>query len=134
MDPSSRWPVVDILTYDRFDDCLKLGKRIEEGPYRLPDPEILRKRPEDRITEISRLDLEGASSPKPNRLPTPCNSPADNRRQITVFKNKKVLLSNDLELGSRLLETIEDLIVSGGGSVTGSVHRADIFSAITENH
>ena len=44
-----------------------------------------------------------------------------------MFKNKKVLLSNDLELGSRLLETIEDLIVSGGGSVTGSVHRADIF-------
>ena len=121
------WLVVDILTHDRFDDCLKLGKRIDEGPYCLPDPEILRKRPEDRITEISRSDLEGASSLKPNRLPTPSNSPADNRRQITVFMNKKVLLSNDLELGSRLLETIEDLIVSGGGSVTGSVHRADIF-------
>lgn len=37
------------------------------------------------------------------------------------------MLCNDLELSSRLLETIEDLIVSGGGSVTGAVHRADIF-------
>ena len=118
---------IHIIIQVRFDDCLKLGKRIDEGPYCLPDPEILRKRPEDRITEISRPDLEGASSPKPNRLPTPSSSPADNRRQLTVFRNKKVLLSNDLELGSRLLETIEDLIVSGEGSVTGSVHRADIF-------
>jgi len=33
---------------DRFDDCLKLGKRIDEKPYLLPDPEIFRVRPEDR--------------------------------------------------------------------------------------
>lgn len=111
----------------RFDDCLKLGKRIDEGPYCLPNPEILRKRPEDRIPEASRSDLLGASSPKPDRLPTPSSSPSASRRELTVFRNKKIMLSNDLELGSRLLETIEDLIISGGGSVTGAVHRADIF-------
>lgn len=111
----------------RFDDCLKIGKRINETPYCLPDPEILRKRPEDRIPEAGRSDLLGASSPKPNRLPTPSSTPSANRRGLTVFQGKKVMLSKDLELGSRLLETIEDLIVSGGGSVTGTVHRADIF-------
>ena len=37
------------------------------------------------------------------------------------------MLSNDLELGHRLLETIEDLVDAGGGSVTNSVHRADIL-------
>ena len=37
------------------------------------------------------------------------------------------MLSSDLEINSRLLETIEDLIVSGGGSVTGAVYRADMF-------
>ena len=37
------------------------------------------------------------------------------------------MLSNDLELSSRLLEIIEGLIDRGGGSVTGSVHRANVF-------
>ncbi|KAF6221067.1 hypothetical protein HO133_002748 [Letharia lupina] len=110
-----------------FDDCLKLGKRIDEAPYCLPDPEILRKRPEDRIPEAGRQDMLGASSPKPDRLPTPSSSPSANRRQLTVFRGKKVMLSRDLELGSHLLGTIEDLILNGGGMVTGSVYKADIF-------
>lgn len=69
----------------------------------------------------------GASSPRPDRLPTPSSSPSADRRQLTIFEGKKVMLSGDLELGSRLLGTIEDLIVTGGGMVTGSVYKADIF-------
>ena len=71
--------------------------------------------------------MQGASSPKPSRLPMPPSSPSTSRRNITVFKNKKVMLSKDLELGSHLLGTIEDLIIGGGGNVTGSVHKADIL-------
>ena len=121
------WRLLQALTYSRFDDCLKLGKRIDEAPYCLPDPEILRKRPEERIPEAGRQDMLGASSPRPDRLPTPSSSPSADRRQLTVFEGKKVMLSGDLELGSRLLGTIEDLIGKGGGMVTGSVHKADIF-------
>lgn len=111
----------------RFDDCLKLGKRIDEGPYCLPDPEILRKKPEDKISDAARHDLIGASSADPGRLPTPSSSPSADRRKLTVFKDKRVMLSTDLDLGSHLLGTIEDLIQSGGGSVTGSIYKADIF-------
>lgn len=71
--------------------------------------------------------MEGASSARPNRLPTPMSSPSANRRQLVVFKNKRVMLSPDLAIGSRLRGIIEDLIVDGGGNVTASVHKADIF-------
>ena len=37
------------------------------------------------------------------------------------------MLSSDLEIGSHLLGVLEDLIQNGGGSVTGSVHKADMF-------
>lgn len=106
---------------------MKLGKRIDEGPYCLPDPEILRKKPEDKIPDAARHDLIGASSIDPGRLITPSSSPSADRRELTVFKDKRVMLSTDLELGSHLLGTIEDLIHTGGGSVTGSVHKADMF-------
>ena len=115
------------LTSCRFDDCLKLGKRIDETPYLLPNPEILSKKPEDRIPEAARRDMEGASSARPDHLPTPMSSPSASRRQLAVFKNKRVMLSPDLGIGSRLRGTIEDLIANGGGSVTASVHKADIF-------
>lgn len=37
------------------------------------------------------------------------------------------MLSSDLDLGSRLRGTIEDVIVGGGGTVTGSIHKADMY-------
>ncbi|KAI4214615.1 MAG: hypothetical protein LQ351_003032 [Letrouitia transgressa] len=103
-----------------------LGKRIDEGPYSLPDPEILRKRPEDRVPDANREDLQGASSTQP-RLPSLTNAHGATIRRHDVFKEKKVMLSYDLGIGSRLRGTIEDIIVGGGGIVTGSVHKADMF-------
>lgn len=118
------------LLATRFDDCLKLGKKIDERPYLLPDPEILRKRPDDPLNPIHMVDnkdLYGASSPQAGALPTPAGTPSHQRRRLKVFVDKRVMLSPDLEIGSRLRGTIEDLIACGGGSVTGSVHKADIF-------
>lgn len=44
-----------------------------------------------------------------------------------MFANKKVMLSDNLGIGSHLRGTIEDLITKGGGSVTTSVHKADMY-------
>lgn len=93
----------------------------------MPNPEILRKKPEDRIPEAGRPDLKGATSPQPGRLPTPSISQSRDRRQLAVFNNKKVMLSSDLEIGSHLRGTIEELIISGKGTITGSVHKANMF-------
>ena len=72
--------------------------------------------------------MEGATSANPEHLPTPTSSPSvKHLRPLNVFKNKKVMLSSDLEINSHLRGTIEDLITNGGGAVTGSVHKANIY-------
>lgn len=111
------------LTECRFDDCLKLGKRIDEAPYTLPDPEILRKKVEEFVPTSLRPDMHGSSS----TLPVPIDPPSTSRRQLSVFKNKTVMLSNDLGIGSHLRATIEGLIKGGGGSITGSVYSSDML-------
>ena len=111
----------------RIDDCLKVRARIDEAPYCLPDPEILRKGAGDKVPDADRADLRGASSAHPSRLPTPAASPGSAPLRPTVFREKTVMLSADLEVGSRLRGIIEDLIRDGGGIVTGSVHEVDYF-------
>lgn len=108
----------------RFDDCLKLGKRIDEKPYLLPDPEIFRVNPEDNLPFPTNESILGASSPRPDTMPVPTDSPI---RRLDVFRNRKVMISQDLQLGNRLSKVIEDLIAGGGGHVTNSVHNADIY-------
>ncbi|CZR61128.1 related to RTT107-Establishes Silent Chromatin [Phialocephala subalpina] len=107
-----------------FGDCMKLGKRIDERPYVLPNPEYFTTDPEAPIPLPSTDILNGAASPVPGPLPMPTDSPI---RKLTVFANKSVMLSADLQLGSRLQKVLKGLIVSGGGSVTESVHDADFF-------
>ncbi|KAL8700972.1 MAG: hypothetical protein Q9201_005164 [Fulgogasparrea decipioides] len=107
-----------------FDDCLRIGKRLEEDPYMLPDPEILRKTPQDPIVENKRPDMQGASSAQPSDL---SRLTISGTQRLDIFKGKKVMLNNDLRIGSHLRGTVEDLIENGGGVVTGSVHKADVL-------
>jgi twin BRCT domain len=113
------------LTAFRFDDCLKLGKRIDERPYLLPNPEILRKSATDDVKVPNTSEMEGATAPRPESLPNPADTPSS--RRLHVFNEKKVMLSEDLALGSRLRGIIEDLIEGGGGTITTTVHKADIY-------
>ncbi|KKK18849.1 hypothetical protein P175DRAFT_0535267 [Aspergillus ochraceoroseus IBT 24754] len=108
-----------------FDDCLKLGRRIDERPYMLPDPEILRTGLEGPIRSAENRDIIGASTPEPTTLPTPVTSPTNSK--LNVFQGKTVMLSPDLGIGSHLLGTISDLIEEGGGKVTSDVSKADIL-------
>ena len=116
------------LSQPRFDDCLKLGKKIDEGPYLLPDPEILSIDPGP-LKLRENKDLYGASSPNAGALPTPANSfiNGSSRRTLTVFKSKKVMLSSDLNVGSRLQQTIEDIITGSDGKIVTTIPEADIY-------
>ncbi|KAK2760828.1 hypothetical protein FQN54_002067 [Arachnomyces sp. PD_36] len=109
-----------------FDDCLKLGKRIDERPYTLPDPEILRLKPGTPVRTAENKDIIGASTPEPQNLPSP-TTPSHGRRQLNVFEQKNVMLSTDLKIGSHLRGSIEDLIRQGGGSIVAEIDKADMF-------
>jgi hypothetical protein len=123
-------PVVRLLTAPpRFDDCLKLGRRISEGPYTLPNPEILNVRagaiPAPRIIP----QVRNATNPEPSSEPQPPSSAEyhEPARAIKAFKDKKVKFGEDLNLNDRLKGVIGELIRAGGGDVTDSLEAAYIY-------
>lgn len=71
--------------------------------------------------------MKGATSAQPTEVPRIEGSDPASTRRVEIFREKKIMLSNDLKIGSHLRGTIEDLIGQGGGSVTGSVHKADVL-------
>ncbi|KAI4282201.1 MAG: hypothetical protein L6R38_003113 [Xanthoria sp. 2 TBL-2021] len=110
-----------------FDDCLRIGKRLDEDPYMLPNPDIIHMKPGDPVLETKRIDLQGASSTQPRELPKFLDSKRSNTRRVDVLNGKKVMLCNDLDIGGHLRGTIEELINNSGGTVTNTVHRADML-------
>ena len=107
-----------------FDDCFRLGKRIDEKPYLLPDPEILRMGAEDEVQIPASQQLEGATSAVPNAPMVPEPSA---RQKSVVFAQKKVMMSADLSINSRLRKILTDLIQNSDGEVTLSVEDCDMF-------
>ena len=102
---------------------MKLGKRIDERPYTLPDPEILNARPEAPLRYSASKDIVGASSSEPSSLPAAAKSPV----QLNVFNKKQVMLSEDLRIGPHLIGSIQDVIERSGGQLTQEVSRADML-------
>ncbi|KAL2133789.1 hypothetical protein VTI74DRAFT_1686 [Chaetomium olivicolor] len=105
-----------------FDDCFRLGKRIDEGPYLLPNPEILLRAPEEPVKVPPSQQLEGATSTVPT-------GPYDTEgnQKLTVFAHKKVMLSWDLPINQMLRKTITDKITKSHGEVVDDVDLCDMF-------
>lgn len=107
------------------DDCLKLGRKIDEQPYTLPDPEILRP-PTDKppIARRKAAQISGATNPDPDHKP---GDKGPTRKLQKVFKNKTVMLSTDLGISSYLRGILDGIISVGGGKLTESVADANMF-------
>ncbi|KAM0466072.1 hypothetical protein ACHAPV_001025 [Trichoderma viride] len=106
-----------------FDDCFKLGKRIDEGPYLLPEPEILKKGPDEDLDIPSNNNLVGASSANPEFISLSDGTSA--RPPVTVFQDKKILLGADLKITGRLENALKDIIIYGGGRLVQDVDDCD---------
>ena len=111
----------------RFDDCFKLGKKIDEGPYLLPDPQILTKAPGDQLDIPSSQHLEGATSARPDTTLVTADCQTRSSEKLTVFKNKKIMLSWDLAITKRLRDILEELVKKGGGETVDEVENCDWF-------
>lgn len=88
----------------------------------LPDPEILRKAPEEAVNIPPSQQLEGAISAVPTG---PYET--EGGEKLVVFARKKVMLSSDLPINAMLRKTITDKIVKGDGEVVESVDDCDMF-------
>lgn len=118
-----------ILLPHWFDICLKLGKKINEGPYTFPNPEILRHDLDRPPKAIPSPHLEDASTDQPLHTPevSPPSSPSEMRKSLNAFAGKNALLCEDLELSRHLRATLESIIEQGGGSLTDDVMDADLY-------
>ncbi|RMZ83823.1 hypothetical protein DV737_g1435, partial [Chaetothyriales sp. CBS 132003] len=107
-----------------FDDCLKLGRKIDEQPYLLPDPDILK--PHTKIPlSAPKGNVTGAVHPDPGEASPPTVSEV--RKGQSVFKNKTIMLGSDLGIGPRLRASLEGLVRGGGGKMTKSVAQCDLY-------
>ena len=125
-------PACKVVLPHWFDDCLKLGKKIDERPYMLPDPELLNPDYSGAVSE--RKENHDAFMPSTNTnsegLPDgvfPPASPSLIRKALNAFNGRTFKLSQDLGIGPRLRRTLEDLIRSGGGYVTQSISDANFY-------
>jgi hypothetical protein len=116
----------ELNPFSRFDDCLKLGRRINERPYLLPNPEILHQPHDNPPRAIDMRNVSGATHPDPVETTSPTPPPTA-RANLDVFQNKKVMLASDLGIGSHLRGILEDLIVAGGGKLTNQPRKTDMF-------
>lgn len=71
--------------------------------------------------------LEGATSARPQYIPTPADSMPGARPKLTVFDGKKVMLSWDLSITGRLKDIVQGLIRDGGGEMTDSVDDCNFY-------
>lgn len=109
---------------------MKLGKKINERPYTLPNPDLLSMddRPISFYEKQAYKDIRGASSPVPKEVPSSINALSpEGRPALTVFKGKKIMLSADLCIGAHLLDTLEYLIRHGEGDIVTKVEDCDTY-------
>lgn len=110
-----------------FDDCFKLGKRIDEEPYLTENPLILQGPAAAEDVQVPPSQhLKGATSDMPKDIPESARRPT-HTKTVTVFKNKKVMISADLQLSPSHQKVVEELVENGGGEIIADVDTCDMF-------
>lgn len=119
---------ISVMTDNRFDDCFKLRRRVDEKPYLLPDPPLFKALAAQNIGKNStepvpsdHLAYTHFGSILSQSSPPPC--------KVTIFKgnHKRIFLGKDLGVSARLRETLEHVIIRAGGKLVDRVENAQIY-------
>ncbi|KAG1767131.1 hypothetical protein EDD22DRAFT_876793 [Suillus occidentalis] len=95
---------MSVLTPHWFDDSVRVGRRVPEGPYLWPDPKVLQ--PGMQVTMDDDGPEIGESGKKKRK-----------RKGVNVWAGRRLLLSRSLELGQGHREAVEANIQRAGGTV-----------------
>jgi hypothetical protein len=125
------WSVLskDAVSDYRFDDCLKLRRRVDEKPYILPDPPLYKAFAAQNMGDVNPADPVPSDhlaythfgSIQNQSSPPPCKT--------TIFKGnrKTVFLGKDLGVSPRLRQTLEHVVQQAGGKLVTSVANAQVY-------
>ncbi|KAG1837309.1 hypothetical protein DFJ58DRAFT_816048 [Suillus subalutaceus] len=101
---------MSVLTPHWFDDSVRVGRRVPEGPYLWPDPKVLQ--PGMQVGKKKR------KKSGETRLSSPmATEEAECREGANVWAGRRLLLSRSLELGQGHCEAVEANIHRAGGTV-----------------
>ncbi|KAG2052259.1 hypothetical protein BDR06DRAFT_915565 [Suillus hirtellus] len=113
---------MSVLTPHWFDDSVRVGRRVPEGPYLWPDPKVLQPgmqvaMDEDDV-EIGESGKKRRKKSSETRLSSPmAMEEAERREGVNVWAGRRLLLSRSLELGQGHREAVEANIQRAGGTV-----------------
>ncbi|CAH2355510.1 hypothetical protein CLIB1423_27S01222 [[Candida] railenensis] len=110
---------IKIVKPEWIDECLKMGKKVHEGPYLLAGSE-------DSNGNINGAEDEGAGS-------LLFSSPLTSSFQSSFLESKTFYISNDCNISPRLLDTISSIIVSNGGSIA-TIFNTDTVDVYIGNY
>ena len=115
-----------LLTYCRFSDCLRFGRRISERPYRLADSKLLIPNSHEQLDKASHVNLKSDLAHLSNSSAMSVVLPGEDHEQLQVFLGKTLLLSNDLGIAPHLRQMLEERVKASKGLVALTIDDADI--------
>lgn len=125
-------PAIKVVLPHWVDDCFKAGRMLDEGPYLLPNPPILRDGKREAASVLDIVNVETQLS-QDNQWEIPqdddhnnTNNKKGNTENTKFLQNKRVFIYSDYNVSERLFKTIVDLVERHGGIMTETFKEDDI--------
>ncbi|BFZ57583.1 regulator of Ty1 Transposition [Savitreella phatthalungensis] len=110
--------VVQIVLPHWIDDCLQVGRRLPSEPYRLPNPSIaMTGFPDQNLSHRRATDDFTYLSSKRTKL---SDVDVQSVKHDQVFTNYRFLFATDLDLETRIIESLKGIVQAAGGSIAKS--------------